>query len=115
MPYVLKSVAAALATLDTSPAEAARTLGASRRAAAAMEIRSIAPSLLAAAAFAFASAAGDVNAALALGQGSFETLPVYLYRLIMAHRLPEACAAGLALAAITSAVFAAKERMKNRA
>ena len=110
LPYVLKSVAAALSTLDRAPAEAARSLGASRvRAALGIELPAVLPAVLAALAFAFASAAGDVNVPLVLGRGSFETLPVYLYRLSSSYRFPEACAAGVILALLTSAAFAAKE------
>jgi ABC-type spermidine/putrescine transport system, permease component II len=110
MPFVLKSVAAALATLEASPAEASRTLGATRlRAALGVELPAVAPAILAAFAFAFAASAGDVNVPLVLGQGGFETIPVYLYRLTSAYRFPEACAAGAVLALLTSCVFAAKE------
>jgi thiamine transport system permease protein len=111
LPYVLKSVAAALSTLDSSPVEAARTLGAGRmRAAVGIELGAALPAVLAAFAFAFAASAGDVNVPLVLGRGSFETLPVYLYRLTSSYRFPEACAAGVVLALLTSAVFAFKER-----
>ena len=111
MPYVLKSVAAALSTLDRSPVEAARTLGANRvRAALGVELGSVSPALLAAFAFAFAASSGDINVPMVLGQGGFETLPVYLFRLTSSYRFPEACAAGVVLAAITSAVFAFKEK-----
>ena len=116
LPYVLKSVAAALSTLDRSPAEAARTLGAGpARAGLGIELGSVLPSVLAAFAFAFAASAGDVNVPLVLGQGGFETLPVYLFRLTSAYRFPEACAAGVLLALLTSAVFAFKERGRIRA
>ena len=115
LPYVLKSVAAALATLDRGPAEAARTLGAGRsRAAIGIELGSVMPAVLAAFAFAFAASAGDVNVPLVLGRGGFETLPVYLFRLTSAYRFPEACAAGVILALLTSAVFAFKEGGGNR-
>jgi thiamine transport system permease protein len=111
MPYVLESVAAALSTLDISPVEAARTLGSSRvRSAIGIELGSVLPAILAAFAFAFAASSGDLNVPLVLGQGEFETLPVYLFRLTSSYRFPEACAAGVVLAAITSAVFAFKER-----
>ena len=116
LPYALKSIAAALSTLERSPVEAARSLGAGpRRAALGIELPSVAPALLSAFAFAFAASAGDVNVPLVLGRGGFEPLPVYLYRLISSYRLPEACAAGVVLAALTSIVFAAKERGKGRA
>jgi ABC-type Fe3+ transport system permease subunit len=110
MPYVLKSVSSALSTLDRGPAEAARTLGANRVAAAlGVELPAVLPAVLAAFAFAFASSAGDVNVPFVLGQGAFETLPLYLYRLTASYRFPEACAAGVVLALLTAAVFAAKE------
>lgn len=116
LPFVLKAVAAALSTLDSGPSDAARTLGAGRlEAALGIELPSVAPAILAAFAFAFAASAGDVNVALVLGRGSFETLPVYLYRLTTAYRFPEACAAGVILAAITSVVFAVKEKGKIHA
>jgi ABC-type Fe3+ transport system permease subunit len=108
---VLKSVAAALSTLENSPTEAARTLGASKpRAAVGIELGSVLPAVFAACAFSFAASAGDVNVPLVLGRGGFETLPVYLFRLTSAYRFPEACAAGVVLALITSAVFAFKDR-----
>jgi thiamine transport system permease protein len=111
MPYVLKSVAAALSTLDRSPVEAARSLGANRiRAALGVELGSVSPALLAAFAFAFSASSGDLNVPLVLGRGGFETMAVYLFRLTSAYRFPEACAAGVVLAAITSAVFAFKEK-----
>ena len=110
IPYVLKSVSSALSTLDRGPAEAARTLGANRVAAAlGVELPAVLPAVLAAFAFAFASSAGDVNVPFVLGQGAFETLPLYLYRLTASYRFPEACAAGVVLALLTAAVFAAKE------
>jgi thiamine transport system permease protein len=111
MPYVLRSVSAALSTLDRSPVEAARTLGAGRlRAAVGIELGAVMPSVLAAFAFAFAVSAGDLNVPLVLGQGGFETLTVYLFRLTSAYRFPEACAAGVVLALITSAAFYLKDR-----
>jgi len=110
MPYVLKSVSAALSTLDHRPIEAARCLGAGRlRAAILLELRAVSPAVFAAFAFAFASSAGDLNVPLVLGQGGFETLSVYLFRLTSAYRFPEACAAGVVLALIGSLAFAAKE------
>jgi len=115
LPYTLRSVAAALSTIERSPVDAARTLGAGRiRAAVGVELGAVLPSVLAAFAFSFAAAAGDLNVPLVLGQGDFETLPVYLFRLTSAYRFPEACAAGVVLALMTSAVFAFKERRPTR-
>jgi thiamine transport system permease protein len=110
LPFVAKSVSGALAALDRAPSEAARTLGATRlRAALGVELPSVSPSLLAAGAFAFAIAAGDLNAPIMLGRDGFEPLPLLLYRLSSAYRFPEACAAGLLLGLLTLAVFFFKE------
>ena len=80
LPYVLKSVAAALSTLHRSPLEAARTLGASGLSAAVgVELPAVSPAILAAFAFAFAASAGDVNVPLVLGQGTFETPVSYTH------------------------------------
>jgi len=109
-PFVAKAVVGALAVLEVSPPLAARVLGASRlRAAVDMDFRAVAPSLLAAGAFAFAIAAGDLNVPIILGRGTFEPLPILLYRLASAYRFPEACAAGLLLGLITGIVFFIKE------
>jgi thiamine transport system permease protein len=116
LPYVLKSVASSLASLERSPVEAARTLGAGRvRAAVGVELRGAAPAVGAAFAFALAVAAGDINAPLVLGRGGYEPLPVLLYRLIGAYRLQEACAVGVLLGAISSLAFFLNERRRPRA
>ena len=73
-------------------------------AALGVELPAVMPAVLAAFAFAFASAAGDLNVPLVLGQGGFETLPVYLYRLTSSYRFPEACAAGVVDTTIASAL-----------
>jgi thiamine transport system permease protein len=116
LPYVLKSVASSLASLERSPVEAARTLGAGRlRAAVGIELRGAAPAVGAAFAFALAVAAGDVNAPLVLGRGDYEPLPVLLYRLVGSYRLQEACAVGVLLGALSSLAFFLNERRRPRA
>jgi thiamine transport system permease protein len=115
LPFTLRSVAASLASLDRSPAQAARTLGASRlRTALEIELPSIAAAVLSSMAFAFSMTAGDANAPLLLGGGDFQPLPVLIYRLVGAYRFPEASAAGLCLAGITGFVFFIKERRDVR-
>ncbi|MDA8426734.1 MAG: hypothetical protein M0Z80_11415, partial [Treponema sp.] len=110
LPFVVKSLAGALATLDPSPPLAARILGAGAlRATLEIELPAIAPSLLAGGAFAFAMAAGDLNAPIVLGRGDFEPLPLLLYRLASGYRFSEACAAGLFLGLLTAIVFFLKE------
>jgi thiamine transport system permease protein len=116
LPYVLKAVASSIASLERSPVEAARTLGAGRlRAAIGIELRGAAPAVGAAFAFALAVAAGDVNAPLVLGRGDYEPLPVLLYRLVGAYRLQEACAVGVLLGAVSSLAFFLNERRRPRA
>jgi thiamine transport system permease protein len=114
LPFVLKGVSGALSSLNRKPTEAARTLGAGPlRAAFEIDLASVSPAVLAAAALAFASAAGDVNVPLVLAQGDFESLTMRLYRLISSHRLAEGAAAGVLLGALTSLVFLAKEGRKD--
>jgi thiamine transport system permease protein len=116
LPYVLKTVASSLSSMERSPVEAARTLGAGRlRAAVGIELRGAAPAAGAAFAFALAAAAGDVNAPLVLGRGGYEPLPVLLYRLIGAYRLREACAVGALLGLLSSLAFFLNERRRPRA
>ncbi len=116
LPYVLKSVASSLASLESSPLEAARTLGAGRaRAAFDVELRGAAPAVGAAFAFALAVAAGDVNVPLVLGRDGYEPLPLLLYRLIGAYRLQEACAVGVLLGALSSLAFFLSDRRRPRA
>ncbi len=111
LPFTQRSVSGALAALDRSPALAARTLGASPlRAALDIELRGILPAILQAGAFAFSIVVGDANATLVMGLDDYEPLPLLIYRLVGAYRFPEACAAGLILAALTGLVFFAKDR-----
>lgn len=116
LPFVAKSVLASLSTLERKPVEAARTLGANRlRAGLSVELPAIWPALASALAFAFASAAGDVNVPLLLGKDDFQPLPLLLYRLTSSYRLPEACAVGVLLGLLVSLVFFAKELPKKDA
>lgn len=111
-PFVARAISASFESLDSRTHEAARTLGASPlKAFLSVELRTVAPSIASAAAFAFAIAAGDVTVPLMLGLGEVETLPLLLYRLVSAYRFNEACAAGLVLAVMTGMVFFLKEKV----
>ena len=111
-PFVSRSIQASLRALNPKHREAARTLGASPlRAFVSVELRTILPSIAAAAAFAFSITAGDANVPLMLGMSEVETLPLLLYRLTAAYRFNEACAAGLVLGLMTGAVFFLKEKV----
>ncbi len=110
-PFVSRAVSASLQSLDPRMREAGRTLGASPlRAFLTIDLRVIAPSVAAAAAFAFSITAGDVNVPLMLGMSEIETLPLLLFRLTAAYRFNEACAAGLVLGLMTGIVFFLKEK-----
>ena len=111
-PFVSRSIHASLRAIDPRIREAAKTLGASPfKAFLSVELRTILPSVAAAAAFAFSITAGDVNVPLMLGMGEVETLPLLLYRLTSAYRFNEACAAGLVLGLLTGFVFFLKEKV----
>ncbi|MCX8014105.1 MAG: iron ABC transporter permease [Rectinema sp.] len=111
-PFVARSISASLQALDPRIHEAARTLGASPlKAFMSVELRTVAPSVASAAAFAFSITAGDVNVPLMLGLGEVETLPLLLYRLVAAYRFNEACAVGFILAMMTGLVFFLKEKV----
>ena len=115
LPFSLRNVSSSLATLDQGPSQAARSLGAGRlRTALEIDLPSIAPALLSAAAFSFSLTAGDANAPLILGSGGFQPLPVLIYRLVAAYRFPEASAVGLVLALLTGFVFFIKEQRDGR-
>jgi len=111
-PFVSRTVGASLRAIDSRMHEAAKTLGASPiKAFITIELRTILPSVAAAAAFAFSITAGDVNVPLMLGMSEIETLPLILYRLTAAYRFNEACAAGLVLGLMTGIVFMLKEKV----
>jgi thiamine transport system permease protein len=110
LPFVIKAVHGALSSLESGPPDAARVLGATRfQVALTVVLPAAAPAVLAAAAFAFSIAAGDLNAAIVLGSGRFQSLTLLLYRLVSSYRFGEACAVGLVLGALTVAVFFIKE------
>ncbi len=111
-PFVSRSLHASLNALNPWVREAARTLGASPlKSFLSIELKTIAPSIAAAAAFAFSITAGDANIPLMLGMSEHETLPLLLYRLTAAYRFNEACAAGLILGLLTGVVFFVKEKV----
>jgi thiamine transport system permease protein len=56
-------------------------------------------------AFCFAACASDASLPLMLALPRFDTLALYTYRLAGSYRLPQACAAGLILIALTGIVF----------
>lgn len=110
-PFAARFLDAAFSAMDYGKNEAARTLGASSfQAMARVDLPLIAPSLAAAAAFAFSITMGDANIPLVLGSGQYETLPLLLYRLASSYRFNEACAVGLVLALFTSLAFFLKEK-----
>ncbi|TXT42493.1 MAG: thiamine transport system permease protein [Spirochaetes bacterium] len=113
-PFVAKSLESSLSALELSKREAARTLGATGLVSVlSIEIPAILPSVASTAAFAFSIVAGDVNIPLVLGGGTWETLPLLLYRLSSSYRFNEACAVGIVLALLTSVAFFMKENLDD--
>lgn len=106
-PFVTRTLLPAMRALPTSHLGAAATLGAGPlRTLLRVELPQLAPSLLAAAAFAFAISLGEFGATLLLARPEYATLPVAIF-----DRLGRPGAANygaaLALAAILMAVTAA--------
>lgn len=111
-PFVTRSVAPALARIDDSLRETARTLGAPRaRVVLDVELPLVAPSILAGAAFAFALSIGEFDSTVILATGTNSyTMPVAVER-FLGRRLGPATAMGCLLLLVTSVSFVAIDRI----
>jgi thiamine transport system permease protein len=65
-------------------------------------------------AFCFASCAADASLPLMLALSRFDTLALYTYRLAGSYKLDQACAAGIALIALSAVVFALADRFAGQ-
>ncbi|ELZ23664.1 ABC transporter [Halosimplex carlsbadense 2-9-1] len=111
-PFVTRNVAPALAGIDDSIVESARSLGASRaRVMRDIELPLVVPAVLAGTAFAFAISIGEFDSTviLATGDGSY-TMPVAIERFI-GRRLGPATAMGVVLLVVTSVSFVIIDRL----
>lgn len=106
-PIASSAIESGLEKLPPSLIDAARLLGSSRlKAFADVALPAIRPSILSSLAFSFAVSAADVAGVLTLSRSDFPTLSLLVFRLAGAYRLGAACAAGLALLALTGTAFA---------
>jgi thiamine transport system permease protein len=112
-PFVVRTVAPALSSMDDRVVESARALGASRtRALLDVELPLAAPAVAAGAAFAFAISIGEFNATVVLVEGSDAyTMPVAVERYLSDRTLGPATAMGSVLLVVTAVSFVVIERV----
>jgi thiamine transport system permease protein len=112
-PFVVRTVAPALSSMDDRLVETTRSLGASRtRALVDVELPLVAPAVAAGAAFAFAISIGEFNSTVVLVEGSDAyTMPVAVERYLSARPLGPAAAMGTVLLVVTSVSFVVIERV----
>jgi len=111
-PFVTRTVAPALAGIDDSMLESARSLGASRtRVLLDVELPIVVPGILAGMAFAFALSIGEFDSTIILATGGTEyTMPVAMER-FRGRRLGPATAMGCVLLAVTAVSFVLIDRL----
>jgi thiamine transport system permease protein len=111
-PFVTRTVAPALAGIDSSMLESARSLGASRtRVLLDVELPIVVPGILAGMAFAFALSIGEFDSTVILATGGSEyTMPVAMNR-FRGRRLGPATAMGCVLLAVTAVSFVLIDRL----
>ena len=111
-PFVVRTVAPGLESLDRSLVESARALGASRaRALRDIELPLVWPGVVAGAAFAVAISMGEFTSTVVLATGADAyTMPVAIERFI-GRRLGPATAMGVVLLVVTAISFVVIERL----
>lgn len=116
LPLVVRTIAPVLRSVDDRQRQAAASLGAGPfRVLLAVDLPVAWRSLLAAAGFAFAVSVGEFGATSFLAREDHPTLPVVIYRLIGqpgAENFGMAMAASVVLAATTTAVMFAVQRLR---
>jgi thiamine transport system permease protein len=112
-PFVVRTVAPALAAMDDRLVESARALGATRwRALLDVELPLVAPAVAAGAAFAFAISIGEFNATIVLIEGGDAyTMPIAVERYLADRTLGPATAMGSVLLIVTAVSFVVIERV----
>ncbi len=113
-PFVVRSVAPQLASVDRETVESARVLGATRtRALLDVELPLVAAGVVAGAAFAVAISVGEFDSTVILAQGGESyTMPVAVERyLARPQNRGPAMAMGTVLLAVTSGAFLVVERL----
>ncbi|NGM67693.1 iron ABC transporter permease [Natronolimnobius sp. AArcel1] len=111
-PFVVRTVAPGLESVDRSLIESARALGASRaRALIDIELPLVWPGVVAGAAFAFAISMGEFSSTIILATGTDQyTMPIAIERFI-GRRLGPATAMGVVLLVVTSISFIVIDRL----
>ena len=111
-PFVVRTVAPGLESLDASLVESARALGASRaRALFDIELPLVWPGVIAGAAFAVAISMGEFTATVVLATGADTyTMPIAIERFI-GRRLGPATAMGVVLLVVTGVSFVVIDRL----
>jgi thiamine transport system permease protein len=111
-PFVVRTVAPGLQTVDEHLVESARALGGSRtRVLLDIELPLVWPGVVAGAAFAFAISIGEFSATVILATGTDQfTMPVAIERFI-GRRLGPATAMGVVLFVVTSVSFVLIDRL----
>ncbi|WP_089789419.1 ABC transporter permease [Natronobacterium haloterrestre] len=111
-PFVVRTVAPGLESVDRTLIESARALGASRvRALVDVELPLIWPGVVAGAAFAFAISMGEFSSTVILATGTDQfTMPVAIER-FRGRRLGPATAMGVVLLVVTSVSFVVIDRL----
>ena len=111
-PFVVRTVAPGLESIDRSLIESARALGASRtRALLDVELPLVWPGIVAGAAFAVAISMGEFSSTVVLATGTDQyTMPVAIERFI-GRRLGPATAMGVVLLVVTSVSFVVIDRL----
>ena len=111
-PFVVRTVAPGLESMDRSLVESARALGASRtRVLLDIELPLVWPGVVAGAAFAFAISMGEFSSTVILATGTDQyTMPVAIERFI-GRRLGPATAMGVVLLVVTSISFVVIDRL----
>ncbi len=106
-PLAFRQISAGLDSIPTATTEAARVFSPdSLYRVFSVYLPMALPNIASAFGFCFAASCGDTALPLVLALPGFDTLALYTYRLAGSYRFREACACGLALAAITIPVFA---------
>ena len=118
-PFVVRTVAPMLGSVDHQLVESARALGASRaRALWDVEIPLVWPGVLAGAAFAFAISVGEFDATVLLATEGVYTMPVALERYLVDRAagpsVGPAAAMGTVLLVVTAASFVVIDRVGGR-
>ncbi len=116
LPFVVRSLAPALATVEPRLIQAARVLGAGRAAVARrVELPIVARAMGVAAAFAFSISLGEFGATAIVARGDLPTIPLAIFRLLGrpgALNLGQGLALATILMLVTAVVVTAIERLR---